>query len=119
MTYSIIGLCPDTGMIGGAITTSSPAVGARCLFVESGTGAALSQYWTDPRLGRDALALMAGGLGRKGRSGGLSRGRAALRRGRAVRWRATSLSRRRIAGGRCPAWSGAAPGRHFAHRARP
>ncbi|WP_172332022.1 DUF1028 domain-containing protein [Mangrovicoccus sp. HB161399] len=62
MTYSIIGLCPDTGMIGGAITTSSPAVGARCLFVEAGYGAALSQYWTDPRLGRDALGLMVGGL---------------------------------------------------------
>ncbi|WP_118132909.1 DUF1028 domain-containing protein [Oceanicella sp. SM1341] len=63
MTYSIIGTCPETGMIGGAITTSSPAVGARCLFVEAGAGAALTQYWTDPRLGREALGLLARGHG--------------------------------------------------------
>lgn len=63
MTYSIIGRCPRTGMLGGAIATSSPAVGARCLFVEAGKGAALTQYWTDPRLGPAALDLMAAGYG--------------------------------------------------------
>lgn len=61
MTYSLIGLCPDTGMLGGIISTSSPAVGARCLFVGN-AGAALSQYWTDPRLGQDTLAALEAGV---------------------------------------------------------
>lgn len=30
MTFSIIGLCPDTGQLGVAISSSSIAVGARC-----------------------------------------------------------------------------------------
>ncbi|MEI4473867.1 DUF1028 domain-containing protein [Frigidibacter sp. MR17.24] len=60
MTYSLIGICPDTGMLGGIIATSSPAVGARCLFVGN-AGAALSQYWTDPRLGMDTLAALEAG----------------------------------------------------------
>ncbi len=51
MTFSIAARCARTGMLGVAVTSSSPAVGARCAFVRAGVGAALSQNITDPRLG--------------------------------------------------------------------
>ncbi|MBU2937117.1 DUF1028 domain-containing protein, partial [Pacificibacter marinus] len=35
MTFSIIGHCPDTGMFGVAISSSSPAVAARCSFARA------------------------------------------------------------------------------------
>lgn len=61
MTFSIIGHCPDTGMFGVAISSSSPAVAARCSFARSGVGAVATQNVTDPRLGPHALDLMAHG----------------------------------------------------------
>ncbi|MCJ8140943.1 DUF1028 domain-containing protein [Falsirhodobacter halotolerans] len=61
MTFSIIGHCPDTGMFGVAISSSSPAVAARCAFARSGVGAVATQNVTDPRLGPHALDLMARG----------------------------------------------------------
>lgn len=67
MTLSIVGRCPDTGMLGGSITSSSICVASRCLFTRSGVGAALSQNVTDPRLGIRMLDLMES---RTGRSGG-------------------------------------------------
>ena len=51
MTYSIIAQCPRTGAFGGAVGTSSLAVGNRCLHVAHGVGAFLSQHRTDPRIG--------------------------------------------------------------------
>ena len=59
MTFSLAGRCRDTGMLGGVVTTSSPAVGARCLWPQAGTGVVLTQFWTDPRLGPRGLALLA------------------------------------------------------------
>ncbi|MFN3275657.1 MAG: DUF1028 domain-containing protein [Paracoccus sp. (in: a-proteobacteria)] len=61
MTFSIIGHCPDTGMFGTAISSSSPAVAARCSFARAGVGAVATQNVTDPRLGPQALDLMARG----------------------------------------------------------
>lgn len=61
MTFSIAGYCERTGRFGVAIASSSPAVGARCLFVRAGVGAACSQNITDPRLGDRLLDLLAGG----------------------------------------------------------
>lgn len=61
MTFSIIGHCADTGMFGVAISSSSPAVAARCSFARSGVGAVATQNVTDPRLGPRALELMARG----------------------------------------------------------
>lgn len=61
MTFSIIGHCPDTGMFGVAISSSSPAVAARCSFARAGVGAVATQNVTDPRLGPHALDLMARG----------------------------------------------------------
>jgi uncharacterized Ntn-hydrolase superfamily protein len=51
MTFSIVGRCARTGMLGSIVTTSSMAVGSRCCFAAAGVGAALTQHTTDPRLG--------------------------------------------------------------------
>ena len=61
MTFSIAARCAETGMLGVAVSSSSPAVAARCAYVRAGTGAVLSQNITDPRLGVRLLDLM--GLG--------------------------------------------------------
>src|SRR5262245_8714728 len=61
MTFSLVGRCARTGMLGAVVTTSSLAVGARCCFARAGVGAVLSQHFTDPRLGPMALDLLAGG----------------------------------------------------------
>jgi uncharacterized Ntn-hydrolase superfamily protein len=62
MTFSIAARDPETGALGVAITSSSICVASRCAFARAGTGAALSQNVTDPRLGSRALELMAKGL---------------------------------------------------------
>lgn len=51
MTFSLILRDPATGEFGAAISSSSPAVAARCLNLADGVGAANSQNVTDPRLG--------------------------------------------------------------------
>jgi uncharacterized Ntn-hydrolase superfamily protein len=61
MTFSIIGWCCDTGMFGVAVSSSSPAVAARCAYAQAGVGAMASQNITDPTLGTRGLALMANG----------------------------------------------------------
>ena len=48
-------------MFGVAISSSSPAVAARCAHARAGVGAVASQNVTDPALGPRALDLMAGG----------------------------------------------------------
>ncbi|MCX2730701.1 DUF1028 domain-containing protein [Saccharopolyspora sp. NFXS83] len=73
MTFSVLGT-DRTGAIGIAVTSSSPAVAARCIHLRAGVGGASSQNVTDPRLGsalldalesgagaRDALAAVVGG----------------------------------------------------------
>ncbi len=62
MTFSLVARCADTGMFGMAISSSSPAVAARCAFACAGVGAVASQNVTDPTLGPKTLALMAQGL---------------------------------------------------------
>jgi uncharacterized Ntn-hydrolase superfamily protein len=61
MTLSITARCPRTGSFGVAISSSSPAVAARCAHARAGVGAVASQNITDPRLGTEALDLMASG----------------------------------------------------------
>lgn len=63
MTFSIVARCKDTGMFGVAISSSSPAVAARCSYARAGVGAVASQNVTDPSLGPLALDLMQGGKG--------------------------------------------------------
>lgn len=62
MTFSLVARCADTGMFGMAITSSSPAVAARCSYARAGVGAVASQNITDPTLGPRALDLMQGGM---------------------------------------------------------
>lgn len=62
MTFSLIGRCARTGMLGVAVTTSAIGVGARCPFARAGVGAVLTQHRTDPRLGPLGLDLLARGF---------------------------------------------------------
>lgn len=59
MTFSIAARCAETGMFGVAVSSSSPAVAARCAYARAGVGAVASQNVTDPTLGTRGLELMA------------------------------------------------------------
>ena len=61
MTFSIVARCSRTGMFGVAISSSSPAVAARCSYAQAGVGVVASQNVTDPSLGPKTLDLMARG----------------------------------------------------------
>ena len=63
MTFSILGHCRRSGMFGIAVSSSSPAVAARCAHARAGIGAVGTQNITDPRLGPRGLDLLAEGLG--------------------------------------------------------
>ena len=62
MTFSIIARCARTGQFGMAISSSSPAVAARCAHVRAGVGAVASQNITDPGLGPLILDQLEQGL---------------------------------------------------------
>ena len=61
MTVSLVARCARTGQFGMAISSSSPAVAARCAHVRAGVGVVASQNVTDPALGPELLALLAAG----------------------------------------------------------
>src|SRR5262245_33726405 len=61
MTFSIAARDADTGMLGVAVSSSSPAVAARCAHARAGVGVVGTQNITDPRLGPAGLDLMAKG----------------------------------------------------------
>lgn len=61
MTFSLLGRCARTGRLGMVISSSSPAVAARCAHARPGVGVAASQNVTDPRLGPALLDALAGG----------------------------------------------------------
>ena len=63
MTFSIVARCAKTGQFGMAISSSSPAVAARCAHVRAGVGAVASQNITDPALGPLVLDKLVEGLG--------------------------------------------------------
>ena len=62
MTLSIAGRCARSGQFGVAISSSSPAVAARCAWARAGVGAACTQNITDPRLGTVLLDSIAIGM---------------------------------------------------------
>lgn len=62
MTFSLAARCPRTGQFAVAVTSSSPAVAARCAHARAGVGAVTTQNITDPRLGPALLAALAEGL---------------------------------------------------------
>jgi uncharacterized Ntn-hydrolase superfamily protein len=61
MTFSVAGLCPRTGEIGLALTTSSMAAGARAMFLAPGHGAVFAQARSDPALGALGRARLEAG----------------------------------------------------------
>ena len=61
MTFSIVGRCARTDMVGMAISTSSIAVTGRCVWVRGTVGAVATQNITDPAIGSRILDLMAAG----------------------------------------------------------
>jgi uncharacterized Ntn-hydrolase superfamily protein len=61
MTFSIAARCAESGMFGVAISSSSPAVAARCAHARAGVGAVCTQNVTDPRLGPALLDKLAVG----------------------------------------------------------
>lgn len=61
MTFSIAARCATTGQFGVAISSSSPAVSARCAFARAGVGAVATQNVTNPALGPLMLDRLAAG----------------------------------------------------------
>jgi uncharacterized Ntn-hydrolase superfamily protein len=61
MTFSLAARDPATGAFGLVVSSSSPAVGARCLYLRAAVGAAASQNVTNPALGPRLLDLLQGG----------------------------------------------------------
>jgi uncharacterized Ntn-hydrolase superfamily protein len=61
VTFSLLGVDPDSGRIGAIVSSSSPAVAARCIAVRERVGAVASQNITDPRLRGRLLDLLAAG----------------------------------------------------------
>ncbi len=61
MTFSLVGCCERTGMLGVVVSSSSPAVAARCAWARAGVGAAGTQNITDPLLGSRLLDRVAAG----------------------------------------------------------
>jgi uncharacterized Ntn-hydrolase superfamily protein len=62
MTFSLAARCAESGRFGMIVSSSSPAVAARCAHARAGVGAAASQNITDPSLGQRLLDLLASGL---------------------------------------------------------
>ncbi|SDI38191.1 DUF1028 domain-containing protein [Salipiger marinus] len=62
MTFSLVARCAETGMFGMVISSSSPAVAARCAHARAGVGVVASQNVTDPALGPRVLDLLAQGI---------------------------------------------------------
>lgn len=62
MTFSIVARCAESGQFGVAISSSSPAVAARCAHAWAGVGAVVTQNVTNPALGPLVLDRLAAGL---------------------------------------------------------
>jgi uncharacterized Ntn-hydrolase superfamily protein len=62
MTFSLAARCATSGRFGIVVSSSSPAVAARCAHARAAVGAAASQNITDPSLGQRLLDLLASGL---------------------------------------------------------
>ncbi|GAA1012842.1 hypothetical protein Aple_015290 [Acrocarpospora pleiomorpha] len=74
MTFSILAI-DGNGAVGMAVTSSSPAVAARCIHLRAGVGGAASQNVTDPRLGVELLDALETGIGARAALDGVVRKR--------------------------------------------
>ena len=75
MTFSLVARCARTGQFGMAISSSSPAVAARCAHVRAGVGAVASQNITDPALGPLVMDQLEAGLPATGALAAVTGGR--------------------------------------------
>jgi uncharacterized Ntn-hydrolase superfamily protein len=66
MTFSLAARDPATGAFGMVLSSSSPAVAARCLHLRPAVGAAASQNVTNPALGPRLLDLLQAGATAEG-----------------------------------------------------
>jgi uncharacterized Ntn-hydrolase superfamily protein len=76
MTFSLVARCPVTGQFGMVISSSSPAVAARCVHLRAGVGGVASKNVTDPGLGPLVLDRLAAGQSAAAALDGVMRGRA-------------------------------------------
>jgi uncharacterized Ntn-hydrolase superfamily protein len=113
MTFSIVARCPRTGMLGVAVATAVPAVGAVCPYVVTGLGAVSTQSWVNPHLALDVLSRMTAGAAApdalqaavaQDSGSGLRQVGAIDAHGRSAAW----------TGGECTAWCGQIVEPHFA-----
>ena len=116
MTFSLVARCERTGMFGVAISSSSPAVAARCSYARAGVGAVASQNVTDPTLGPLTLDLMESGLSAADAVAEVKR-RGAFIEYRQVLAVDRATGRRRSIPGRIRWASGRKPKRRTSHRA--
>jgi uncharacterized Ntn-hydrolase superfamily protein len=61
VTFSLVGRCARTGMLGTVVASSSPAVAARCAWARTDVGAVATQNVTDPSLAPRVLGLLESG----------------------------------------------------------
>jgi uncharacterized Ntn-hydrolase superfamily protein len=61
VTFSLVGRCARTGMLGTVVASSSPAVAARCAWARASVGAVATQNVTDPSLAPRVLGLLESG----------------------------------------------------------
>ena len=76
MTFSLVARCAKTGQFGVVISSSSPAVAARCSHVRAGVGAVASQNVTDPALGPMLLDALEAGASAEAALQAVTEGRA-------------------------------------------
>jgi uncharacterized Ntn-hydrolase superfamily protein len=62
MTFSLVARDPASGAFGMVVTSSSPAVAARCVHLRPGAAGAASQNVTNPELGTKLLDLVESGV---------------------------------------------------------
>lgn len=60
-TFTMIGRCAKTGLLGICMTSSPLCVAARCAFIRGGLAAVVTQAYSDPALGPLGLNLMESG----------------------------------------------------------
>lgn len=60
-TFSIVAVDPETGICGAAVASKYPAVGKVVPYVRGGVGAFCTQHWHNPKIGNQALDLLAAG----------------------------------------------------------
>ena len=61
-TFTIVGRCERTGMLGVAVCTAAPGVGGYCPFARAKVGAVATMSWVNPYIAIDGLSLMAEGM---------------------------------------------------------